>query len=586
VAAATLAVHWGSLGHDFVGLDDVPYVTGNAAVLGRHYASLLGAVVAGNFHPLTLFTLAWNVSTPLSARPFLATNLALHVANTLLVFWLVADLSGRRLPVAAFVSLLFGIHPMHVESVAWISERKDVLYAVFFLGGLVAYWHHLVRRRPGLLALTFALFVLSCLSKGMAVVFPLVMGLLDFWAGRPVLERRSALEKLPFLVVSLAVGLVAYDVQGGGTVHGLLHPLGDRAAALTSPMALGPWQRFSLPTHSIMTYVARVFAPLHLSAFEPYPSPQEMAGLSYRFAPLVLVAMVGLVLWDRKRTRVLAFGLGWFLVTIAIVLQWVPVGGAIVADRYSYVSYIGLFFILGMGLQAAFERRRRLGSALWVAAALFVLFLVPVTLAQASTWRNSETLWQGILKEHPRQAWVYSVRGVQRMTAGQARPALEDFRMAWALGLQGADMCQALGSAYGATGQLDSSLRMLDRGLAMDSTRGGLYYNRAATRLAMGRPREALDDMARAIRLLPERAARLHAARGHLLAQLGDDAAALTEFNAAAATDSAGPELLDERGLCRLRLGDRAGAEQDFRAALQRSPGDSLARAALRKLGT
>src|SRR5438132_6301020 len=175
-----------------------------------------------NYHPLTMLSLAWNVSAPLSPRPFLATNVALHALDTLLVFWLAFLLGGGHIAVAAITALLFGIHPMHVESVAWVSERKDVLYAFFFLAAAIAYWLHLGGGSRRLLPLAFALFVLACLSKGMAVVFPLVMVLLDVWKRRPPLAWRAVLEKLPFVAVALLFGAIALDVQAGGDFHGWL----------------------------------------------------------------------------------------------------------------------------------------------------------------------------------------------------------------------------------------------------------------------------------------------------------------------------------------------------------------------------
>ncbi len=581
----TLAAYWGALGHDFVGIDDATYVMENPALLGRHYGELLLAVVAGNYHPLTLITMAWNVTTPLSALPFIVTNLALHVANTLLVCWLVWLLSGRRLLVAAFVGLLFGIHPMHVESVAWISERKDVLYAFFFLAGLIAYWHYLVRREWRLLALTFVLFVLSCLAKGMAVAFPLVMALLDYWRRRPLLERRAVLEKLPFLATSVLFGLIALDVQGGGEFHGAFHSIGDRATALSVPNALSPLQKLVLPTRACMTYVARAFVPLNLCALEPYPSPAEMRQPGFLLAPLGFLAMLALMLWDGRRTRVLTFGLGWFLATVALVLQWVPVGMAIVADRYSYLPYVGLFFVLGMAFQAVFERRRPLGVALWSAGGLFALFLFFQTIPQVSTWKDSETVWGRILRQHPDQAQVHLVRGMKRLETGRNREAFDDLRLAFNLGLRTADEFQGLGEAYGRLGRLDSSLVMLDRGVALYPSRGGLYYNRAATYQAMGRQREALADMDRLVALVPTTASKIYGSRGFAKMQLDDLRGAVADFDLAVAAGGGSAELFYERGSCRLRLGDREGAAQDFRATLRLAPGDARARTQLRTLG-
>ena len=565
IVALTLAAYWAAPGHDFVALDDGMYVTRNPAVLGKRVGDLLRAVVAGNYHPLSMLSLAWNVSTPLSPRPFIVTNIALHVANTLLVFWLAWRLSNRKLQVAAFVALLFGIHPMHVESVAWISERKDVLYAFFFLAGLIAYWRYLMRREWPLLGLSFLLFVLSCLAKGMAVVFPVVMVLLDYWQGRPVMARRAVLEKLPFLATSVLFGLVALDVQGGGDFHGVLRLPDVPADAFALSPALSPLQRLILPTYGYMTYLGRVFAPLNLCAYEPYPSAAVLGQARFLLAPISLLATLALMWWDLRRTRILTFGFGWFLVTVALVLQWVPVGGAFVADRYSYLSYFGLFFILGMGVQEVSESRPPLGVALWSICGLFSLALLFPAIQQVSTWKDPEALWGQILRQHPDEPWIRSSRGMYRLSRGQRDLAFVDLRIALGLGYRNADMFHALGIAYGEKGKLDSSLIMLNRGVAVEPSSGLLIYDRAMTYQRLGRFREAVRDLDRALALAPERATKLSGNRGYARMQLGEYWQAVADFDRAIAADSGNVELFYARGSCRLRLGDRTGAVRDFR---------------------
>ena len=158
VAAVTFAVYTRAFDHSFVSWDDPDYVEENTLVQSHDVHGLLTAVISNNYHPLTMISLSLNASQPLSPKPFIVTNVILHTLNTGLVFWLVLLLSGRRILVASFAALLFGIHPMHVESVAWISERKDVLYSFFFLAACITYWRYLERRAwPWLPARTCAL---------------------------------------------------------------------------------------------------------------------------------------------------------------------------------------------------------------------------------------------------------------------------------------------------------------------------------------------------------------------------------------------------------------------------------------------
>jgi Flp pilus assembly protein TadD len=584
LAAITLFVYAGALRHTFVNWDDPEYVTQNPLVLGKEYGRLLTAVVSHHYHPLTMLSLAWNVSTPLSAQPFIATNVALHVINTLLVFWLVLLLAERRVAVAAFVALLFGIHPMHVESVAWIAERKDVLYAAFYLGGLIAYWGHLERSRPPLLILTFALFVLACLAKGIAVTFPLAMLLLDYWKGRP-LQARLLLEKLPFLAVSALFGAVVLDVQAGGDFHGLLDaPAGGTAGFGLLP-GYTPLQRVALPAYACLMYVWRLLVPAGLMALHPYPHVGDAGQLRFVLAPVLLLLLVLIAARSARRHRAVAFGAGWYLVSVIPVLQWIPVGGSLMAERYTYLPYVGLLFILATGLAAAAARGRWLGVAAWGAAGVFAAAMMLVSIRQVETWKNSESLWSRAIQVRPGLATAYVYRGKDREASGRVPEAHADFRAAEHFGARTPDVYEGLGSTWAALGRPDSAAVMFDRAVRADPTRGRSYYNRAVVRLQLGRSREAVADLDTALALLPDQATKLLGVRGYLKSQLGDCPGAIADLDRAIAAGARDPGVRYSRGNCRLTLGDRAGAVEDFRATLRLAPGHAKAAARLKELG-
>ncbi len=582
LVAATLGVYGGVLGHSFLNWDDWEYVTGNPLVLGRRYAELLRSTVAFNFHPLTMLTLAWNVGDVLSPRPFLATNVALHAIDALLVFRLAWLLSGGRLLVGFFVALLFGIHPMHVESVAWIAERKDVLYALFFHAAAIAYWSYLERAAPGRLLLAFALFVLSCLAKGMAVTFPLVMVLLDLWKGRTVLERRALLEKIPFFAVALLFALIALDVQAGGNFHGLVSAPG-RAPALTFAQPLTPLQRIAYPASGYAMYLWRLWVPLGLCPFYPYPGAAAAHDPSYLLGPLFLLATLAVAAFDLRRGRRVAFAVGWYVITIAPVLQWIPVGAALMADRYAYVPYLGPTFLWAMGLEAARQRSRALGVTLWCASvALAALFFV-VSVRQVATWRDDETLWTRAIEVQP-SGVAFIARGNGRLLARRFREAMSDFHAARAVAAPPADVFDGLGNAYAGLRSCDSSLAMYDRALAVDSSRAVTYRNRALAESRCGQPREALADLDRALAIAPADAWAIYGPRGYVHKAMGQYREAVADFDRALAISARDPVTLYNRGFCLRQLGDRAGAVADFRAVLALDPGHAAARAQLEEL--
>ncbi len=582
-AALAIAVYGGALGHDFVTWDDPAYVQENLPVQQHRYGELMRRIVCLNYHPLTMLSLALDAGPPLSPRRFLATNVALHGLNTLLVFGLAWLLSRRRAWVAFLAALLFGLHPLHVESVAWISERKDVLYAAFFLAAAIAYLRYLDSRAWPWLAATFGLFSLSCLSKGMAVTFPGVMVLLDLWKARPLGERRAVLEKLPFLAVSLVVGWIAVDVQAGGNLHGLLLRTDPRAHALAAAAPFTLLQRLGFASYGYAAYLVRFFVPVGLSAFYAYPEPAAANQLQYQLAPLFVLGTLVLAAWDLRRSRLLFFGLGWFLVNVVLVLQVLPVGAAMMADRYTYVSYVGPGIALALGIARVADRHRA-GRALWGAGFLFVALLAPLTGAQVRTWRDTDALWSNVLRRQDGPPLAYVARGTWRGRHARLGEARQDLERALALGYTGADAYLGLGIVLGSQGRADSALAMFGRALASDPGGGMIYFNRALTWLQIGRPDSALADLDRAEPLLGAQAAQVHAPRGYALLQLGAPARAIADFDQAIAANGADVASLFYRGTSRLRLGDRPGAAADFRAALALDPGHAGARAALRSL--
>jgi Flp pilus assembly protein TadD len=585
ILAVTVAAYLGALDNDFVRWDDPVYVQENIHVLQKHYGALAKAVVASNFHPLTMFSLAMNASEPPSARPFIATNIFLHTVNTGLVFWLVFLLSRRRLLAASFAALVFGIHPMHVESVAWVSERKDVLYVMLFLLGTITYWRYLEKRARPLLAATYALFLLSCLAKGMAVVFPLVMMLLDYWKRQPLLQQKALLEKAPFFATSLLFGLIAVNVQSGGDFHGLLVPGADQLRALPETTPFNTLQRVTFPTYGNMMYVWKLIAPVHLSPFYPYPATSvEASHPKYLLSLLFFLGTIALVIWDLRRTRVITFGVGWYLVTIMPVLQWVPVGSAIMADRYTYLSYVGLLFALGMGLASLVEKRRAAAVPVWIGCGLFAAFLFVQTVREIEIWKDTETFWGTVIRQYPNLEQGYAARGNYRGRSGRVAEAMSDLQTALRLNPRKAEIYEDLGNAYGSLGKADSAIIMFDRAVSIDPNAGRTRYNRAIAYLRVGRPREALIDLAKAEEIMPLQAPTFHFPRGNAYLQLGQYQDAVAEFSRAIEAGAGDTNTYTNRGLCRLALGDAAGAAADFREALRLDPGNAEARTRLQAL--
>src|SRR5687767_14123482 len=238
-----------------------------------------------NYHPLTMITLAMNYSSSeLNAKPYAITNVIIHILNTFLVFYFLYLMSRKKFWVGALGALWFGIHPMHVESVAWIAERKDVLYCFFFLLSCITYIRYLETRKIALLFAVFVFFVLSCLSKAMAVPLPLVLLLIDFYFQRKI-NLKVIAEKIPFLAVAVWIGWNATQIQA------------DQAIADYGTFTT--LQRLMFASYGFMMYWAKLILPLKLSAFYPYPALGEDGGipLIYNVAPLIALAIAAIPFW-------------------------------------------------------------------------------------------------------------------------------------------------------------------------------------------------------------------------------------------------------------------------------------------------
>ena len=236
------------LQNGFTNWDDEYYVVQNALLRGPDWAGIFSKSVVSNYHPVTVATLAANYAmTGLDASSYLVTNLLLHLVNTGLVFYFIWLISGQKLWVAAFTALVFGIHPMHVESVAWVSERKDVLYTLFFLLSLIQYWYFLNNKNKKNLFYCFIFFALSILSKPAAIILPGILFLLDYWFGRGSWKNHFV-EKVPFLVVSVVMAVVTVKIQSKTAIAGLdFYPL---------------WTRFFFAAYTSMMYIVRFFCSL------------------------------------------------------------------------------------------------------------------------------------------------------------------------------------------------------------------------------------------------------------------------------------------------------------------------------------
>jgi hypothetical protein len=381
LAAVTLATFAGALACRFVNYDDPDYVTNNPHVLtGLTPANVAWAFTtthAGYWQPLTWLSLQFDASLygPEGAWGFHLTNVLLHAANAVLLFAALRLLTGA-LWRPALAAALFALHPLRVESVAWVTERKDVLSGLGWMLALAGY--ALYARRPGWARYLLVLvpFALGLASKPMVVTLPFVLLLLDAWPLRRPLGWRLVAEKLPLFALSVLAGVVTvYTQREGGAMVPLAHiTLADRLA--NAPVAY-------------YTYLRKTLWPSDLAVFYPYaPSPPWVAAVGF------LAAVTAAAVWLRRPCPYLLVGWLWFLGTLVPVIGLMQAGGQALADRFSYLPSVGLCLAATWGGAAVLSRWRAGLAAGAVFAAVVLAACAALSVRQTLLWRDSLALWQ------------------------------------------------------------------------------------------------------------------------------------------------------------------------------------------------
>lgn len=593
--AVLIAFSFG-FGNGFVDWDDSEYVFGNPYVLeptADHVRTLLQSVVALNYHPLTMLSLAANSALfgP-GAMAFIVTNTGIHLLNTSLVFFLAYRLSRQNGWVGLFVAVLWGLHPMHVESVIWVSERKDVLYTFFFLAACLTYLRYRTSGAVHWFLLTLILFVLACLSKAMAVVLPFVLLLLDYWEAKDqglktVTKPSVWIEKIPFLLIAVLVGLIATNVQAGGDFHGWLLRIAEKKDAVGQEPFAARWLVYG--SYGFLMYLVKLVAPFRLSAFYPYPENVRNIELHHWLGPVAFLLVVGYAVWQfftakTERQRLVAFGLGFFLITILLVLQFMTVGAAIMADRYSYLSYVGLLFLVVYGLYLLTNQTPSRFRLATVGLTLFAILCFYRTTGQVQVWKNTETLWTHALHFYPDNDQMREGLGDYYGKQNRIDEALHQFQAAVANGSSRYHCYEGLGNAYGLKNEFAKALEMYNRAIQLDSTRGDVYYNRGLTYNKVTRFQDALRDFNKALALTPGKDTLVLPARGFTYLQLKQYRASLADYDRYLRHKPTDPTALHNRGVNRFYLGDRAGALADIRRAVALKPDYEEARNNLRQL--
>ena len=548
VITITVIILLPCLNGEFTNWDDNRYVVENNRIRDLSPSGILdifSSFLLGNYHPITVVSYALEYRI-FGLDPFYyhLTNLMIHALNTMLVFLLVSALikdglkinaNGKEaLFIAGFTAFLFGIHPMHVEAVAWVSGRKELLYSAFLLSALLAYMKYIrqLRSSSGLGKRYYMymclFFILACLSKATAVVFPVLLLAFDYFLGRKI-NRDTIPEKLPLFALSILFGVIAIFAQQS---FDAFHQISTYSFI----------ERILFSSYGLFSYLANLIYPVSLSCFYPYPEKSGgLYPLLVYFSP-VIIGVLGFSLWKYFRhNKTVVFGSLFFIICIALVVQLIPFGESLTADRYSYLPYIGLFFVMGRGFSNVLFGRKEIHSpiklVIVVSLSAMLIAFPALSWKRTQIWQDGFTLWNDVIENYKNVWEAYNNRGLTYMYLNQLPQAIGDFNKA----------------------------------INLRPKMTSLYYNRAYAFFKSGNMAQAISDCNYAISVEPDKALG-YANRGGFYFDSQNNELALKDFNMALSID---PELeltYLNRGKLYSTTGEWIKAIADFDRVIELNP--------------
>ena len=527
VCAAVIAVHWPALSAQALSFDDDQYLVNNTLVKSPSWLSawkflsqvLEPSTVEGYYQPLTMISLMFDYS--LGGRvenllPFHRTSLALHAANTALIIVLLYLLFGE-VWIAAAVGLLFGLHPMTVETIPWVGERKTLLAAFFALWSLLFYLRYTHARviprvcpakaeagiqSPvgcstwGFYIACFLFYLLALMSKPTSTPLPVLMLLLDFWPLKR-LKWQSFLEKIPFFILGGIFAIITYISQ--------------TRTAVTTARKMGIGRIFFMLCHNIIFYLCKIIWPVNLSSHYPFPDPLNLS------QPMVLAGVIGtcilipLLLISLRWTRAAFTGWLFFFVAILPTMQIIGFTNVIASDKFAYLPSFGLLMILASFLCNLWNLR--LKNSVISGSNSVVIILLVLILASAESlatrsylihWRNSVSLFEYMLSKAPNAPSLHNNLGIAYGRLGRYQDAVEAYKQAIKIKPDYAEAHYNLGNAYGNLGRYQDAIEAYKQAIRIKPDYAEAHYNLGIAYGNLGRYQDAIEAYKQAIKIKPD----------------------------------------------------------------------------------
>jgi tetratricopeptide (TPR) repeat protein len=607
LVAAIIAVYWPVYNYEFVKYDDDTYVTNNANIQsGLNRESFRWAFTTGyasNWHPVTWLShaLDYQLFGDWAGGHHLI-NVLLHIANTLVLFCVLVRMTGVIWP-SAFVAAVFALHPLHVESVAWIAERKDLLSTLFWMLTMLAYVRYVGKPKLVRYLVTVVLFALGLMAKPMLVTVPFVLLLLDFWPLQRKISYRLLIEKIPFFIFSFASCVVTFLVQRS-------------SGAMAGIESFGLGIRINNAIVSYVSYIAKMIWPSGLAVLYPHPG----GGLSTSKVVACGLMLVLISIWfiySSRRHRFLTMGWFWYLGTLVPVIGLVQVGVQAMADRYAYVTLTGLFIIIAWSAKELIPKWRYRNIILTLSAAAIVIGWALTASRQVRYWKDSLTLFEHtlqvtennhiilsnyatylgdldrldesieqfnkLLKIRPNLPEAHNNLGSVLLRADKAQQAIEHFKLAIGYKPDFPKAYYNLGNALKEQGRLEEAVSYYKQAAGVKPDFVDAYLNLAITFNEMKKFDEAIESCKKALELKRSNVI-AHGYLGLALAGAGKTDEAIEEIRFVLKARPDDVEMYRNLGILLERKGETAEAIKSYRAALQIDPNLQKARELLNAL--
>jgi protein O-mannosyl-transferase len=598
LTVATLAAFWQVNNCDFTNYDDPYYITKNdhvqngITIEGIRWA--LTTVHVENWHPLTWISHLLDVQLfGLQPRWHHLTNLVFHIANTLLLFFVLYRMTKAHWE-SAFVAALFALHPLHVESVAWVAERKDVLSTFFWMLTMGAYCYYVERPKLQRYLIVVLFFALGLMAKPMLVTLPFVLVLLDYWPFQRFQLKKSALkirtalnkqkgqpkkkhmvveevkaekpadsvyqwgsirpllwEKIPLIALAALSSIVTYIVQQKG---------GAVSSFETVPLSV----RIANAFISYITYIGKTIWPNDLTVL--YPLSMSLPTWQVVGAVLLLMTITIVVIWKARKIPYALVGWLWYAGTLVPVIGIVQVGLQARADRYTYLPLIGLFIMVVWGVSDLSKNWRYRKQVLVASSTGILICCGIISWTQVQYWQNSITLFEHALRVTDNNYTAYYNRGTAYADLGNYRQAIEDYDKVVEINPKYKEAYNNRGNASAILGNYRQAIGDYDKAIEINPKDEKAYNNRGNAYLLLGNDRQAIGDYNMAIEINPKYT-EVYFNRGHAYSNLGNYRQAIEDFDKGIEINPNDEKAFYNRGNAYWHLGNYGQAIEDMKIA-------------------